>query len=284
MGEQFNKSNVGVGKTSSEDVGKSKSNATISYNFYGFSRSDVEAGLNEKKASPWKIAQAHTSLCGMAVVAYFYAKLKFEEYRQFVLDLHAYGTATSSAGYVLKTDPDKHLQQLKQGETGGMSPEDFILLASLRDQENGLFDYLPAQDRSSVSVNMEGLKGFSLPHEVAMLMKDLVGLNVADKTNIAFSIPTDDTVVEYIKTIQSALAQGHSIAMLVRMDMLNNIKPTFTTPDHWIGIIDIKIIVSTQQVDIKYFSWGDNPERRPYSHNIPLDVFIDGCFGYIEGK
>ncbi|HZF69891.1 hypothetical protein [Sulfuricurvum sp.] len=277
MGETHNKSNIAFGATNEENVGFSKADAVVTYNFYNFTRDEIKVDLEEKKNAPWKIAQAQTSLCGMAVVAYFYAKLKYDEYRQFVLDLHAYGTATSKAGYTLKTDPDKHLQQLKKDETGGMSPDDFILLASLRDQENGLFDYLPAQDRNTVSVNMEGLKGFSLPHEVAKLMKDLVGLDVIDKTNLAFSVPTDNTVIEYIKTIQSALAKGHSIAMLINADIFEDSKPFFTTPNHWIGIIELQVINTL--VRITCFSWG-----RIRKYDIKIDLLIDGCFGYIIGK
>lgn len=286
MGEINNKSNVAPGTTTSENVGSSKIEAKVTYDFYNFTREEIKKDLAIREKEPWQINQSHTSLCGMAVVAFFYAKKEYTDYKQFVLDLHAYGKATSATGYTVTTDTDKHLEVYKPGDgkyPPKMPPADYILLTVLRDFQNGMFDYDPnGDDGGNIS---EGGAGFSIPSDVSKLMKGLIGLEVYDDTNIAVSVPTDKTIVSYLQSIQTKLTNGYCIAMLINMDMLFNRKSFFTTPNHWIGIIDLDYDAKSKMVFIKSFTWGWNPEdKRNQPFRMSFDVFIDGCFGYIEGK
>ena len=283
MGEKHNKSNIGSGTTTAENVGSSKAEAVVTYDFYNFTREEIKKDLAIREKEPWQINQSHTSLCGMAVVAFFYAKKEYTDYKQFVLDLHAYGKATSATGYTVTTDTDKHLEVYKPGDgkyPPKMPPADYILLTVLRDFQNGMFDYDPnGDDGGNIS---EGGTGFSLPSDVSKYMKELVGLDVYDDTNIAMSVPTDQTIVSYLQSLQTKLTNGVCIALLINVDMLFNRKPFFTTPNHWIGLHGISFNAQTKKITLDFYSWGELAANK--RSGILFDVFIDCCFGYIEGK
>ena len=259
--------------------------------FRNFTVQEVEAGIQERIANPWKIDQGSTSLCGMAVVAYFYAKKKPSDYAQFVRNLHKYGKATSAAGYVLQTDSDRHLQEYSTSSkaypnassSGKVHPVDFMLLASLRDNENGILDYDPDGDNGG-SLG-EGSSGFSLPFEVAKLMKKLAGLTgIENNTNLVFSRTNFLAATKYLKDLESKLISGESIALLINMGLIYGEKSYPSKPEHWIGLNAINIDEKKQTVTMNIFTWGQYGHNKYKQIAISFDVFIDNVYGYVSGK
>jgi hypothetical protein len=267
------------------------------YAFHHFTVQEVEQGINDRIANPNLIDQGTTSLCGMAVVTYFYAKHKPNDYKQFVKSLHKNGEATSAAGYHLKKDQTEHLwdyeRNAKQGYPNDSTrkttihPVDFMLLSSLRTQENGALDYEPNRDHF-VAGKKEELTGMSLPNEVEKLMRELIGFkSVVNKTNLAFSKPNFYDVVNYAQKLQNYLASGYSVALLVNMGFLYNEKRAFSIPEHWVGLGSISVNQASKTITMQLFTWGESGYIDYWlsdKHVISFDVFIDNFYGYVAGK
>jgi hypothetical protein len=264
------------------------------YAFHNFTEQEVEQGINARMANPNLIDQGSTSLCGMAVVAYFYAKHKPNDYKQFVKSLHKNGEATSAAGYHLRKDQSKHLWDYENDKNQGypqdsygsktIHPVDFMLLSSLRTQENEALNYEPKKDHF-VAGKKEELTGISLPNEVEKLMRELIGFgSVINKTNLAFSKPNFYDVVNYAQKFQNYLASGYSVALLVNMGFLYNEKRAFSIPEHWVGLGSIS--VKNNEIIMQLFTWGADGKQNYWDkeYKISFDIFVDNLYGYIAGK
>src|SRR5690349_226344 len=78
--------------------------------FPNISRADVVSGLRARIASPVKIDQANTSLCGAASLMYCLASRKPDVYAQYVAEL--YQTGKGRLGK-LKVEPGKDCRAYK---------------------------------------------------------------------------------------------------------------------------------------------------------------------------
>jgi uncharacterized Zn-binding protein involved in type VI secretion len=268
--------------------------------FHNFTEQEVEQGINARMANPNLVDQGATSLCGAAVVTYFYAKHKPNDYKQFVKSLHKNGEATSAAGYHLRKDQTEHLWDYERyakqgyprasGSNDTINPVDFMLLASLRTQENGALKYEPKRYEPKsdkvLSGSIEGIKGMSLPNEVEKLMRELIGFKkVINQTNLAFSEPNFHDVVDYAAKLQRYLTSGFSVALLVSMSFLYNKKPTLSFPEHWVGLGSISVDKASKMITMQLFTWGKYGHQYYWNktYKISFDVFIDTLYGYVAG-
>ncbi|TDR27027.1 hypothetical protein [Hydromonas duriensis] len=275
------------GLTTNINNGEIQTTTTTPPDFYNFNYQEIEAGINARIANPYLIDQGSSSLCGMAASAHFYAQKRQSDYEQFVKSLHKYGKATSAAGYQLTTDTDKHLQQYAQSSkkypassiVGKVHPVDFILLASLRDHLNGVFDYDPDSDNAGGAV--EGGTGMSLPGDVTTLFKNMIGLS-----DVSFVLPIqtpsfkkDSFTIKSLDEIKSYLDKGYCVAMLIRMNLLSNKISNSPIPEHWIGIHELTYDANERTVDMTVFTWG---QSKTYS-KISFGAFNTNFLGFAKG-
>ena len=250
-------------------------------------RKDLKQEIEDRIINSSLIDQGGSSMCGIAVVGFNFAREQGEAYRKFVLDIHRMGKAKNIlTGYELLIDQDEHLLKYKPTDaeypldSNGvkkMTLADFIFLICIKDNLNVMFDYDP--DGPNAGGTIEGGTGLTLPNEVASIMKDIANYkDVINDTNLVTSRTRGASI--WVKKLQDKLSQGYRIGLLIDSDNFSkNKKSTFTIPTHWVGLININSNDSTQLVDVEVYTWGGTRKW-----TLSYDVFKDGYFGYIAGK
>lgn len=255
--------------------------------FRWFDRKQLKQEIEDRIINSYLIDQGGSSMCGIAVVGFNFARENGQVYKNFILDIHRKGKAKNAlTGYKLVIDNDQHLIEYKQTDivypeeslsTKKMALADFIFLICLKDNMNSVFDYDPNGPNAGGII--EGGTGLTLPHEVAQLMKDMANYkDVINDTNLVMSRSRSASV--WVNKLQDKLKLGYRIGLLIDSDNFSkNKKSIFTVPTHWVGLIDINCNDITELVDVNVYTWGGT---RIWT--LSYDVFKDGFFGYIAGK
>ncbi len=126
----------------------------------------------------------------------------------------------------------------------GMDQVDWILLASLRDDENTLLSYDDAGG---------GLSGLTMPVGLAKWFREANYSDVTNDTNIFFTKGLD-----HIKKAGALEAAGKRVCLLIDANMLkvvtqNNMS---TYPDHWVVLMSDVTVDASNNVSLKVHSWG----------------------------
>jgi len=255
--------------------------------FRWFDRNQLKQEIEDRIINSSLIDQGGSSMCGIAVVGFNFAREQGEAYRNFVLDIHRMGKAKNQlTGYELLIDQDEHLLKYKLTDARypsdstsvkKMAVADFIFLICIKDNLNLIFDYDP--DGANAGGLVEGGTGLTLPNEVASIMRNIANYqDVINDTNLITSRTRGASI--WAKKLQDKLNQGYRIGLLIDSDNFSkNKKSTFTVPTHWVGLININSNDTTELVDVEVYTWGGTRKWI-----LSYDVFKDGYFGYIAGK
>jgi hypothetical protein len=147
------------------------------YSFRYLDKKEVERNINKRISFPYLINQQSTSLCGIASIAYIFAKSNSTGYNNFITNMHKKGIALiDQTGYKVEIDNDEHLVELKpqNKKVGSLEFADYLFLATIRDFKNILWDYDTRKDDSKIEETLEGCTGISFPHIISGLMKDVL--------------------------------------------------------------------------------------------------------------
>ncbi len=259
------------------------------YRFRWFDRQKIiiETGLRANVSST--IDQGASSLCGIAVVGYYFAKEQPKIYSEFILNMHRTGKAIiSTNNYKVEIDKDEHLIDYKESDIkypkssnrkDKILTADFIFLVVLKDFLNIAFDYDPDSENSGGIV--EGVTGLTLPSEVATVMKNISNYNnVIDETNLVTS--KWQSASNSADELEKKITQGYKIALLIDADNFTENKidlVSWSKPTHWVGLLNIVDNKKLKELNVTVFTW--NSIR---TWTVSHDAFKNGYFGYVAGK
>lgn len=234
--------------------------------FRWFDRLVVEQEIEEHLISPWKINQAHTSLCGMACIFYLFAKEQPQEYKKFAKTLFRTGVATFNNYTVSPADDilEKKISIAGYPDGVGRMPlVDFITMAGTRNTVN-----------KNYKGGSEDFAAINWPHLMTTLSEKLLGYENVTSKGIYNPIKTilysNFEVTKKIEDLNNQIRDGYKIILMIDSDMIND-DPSdklWELEYHWIvleGVINNRVPMlnsngnAEHYIDFSVFSWGTNP-------------------------
>jgi hypothetical protein len=234
---------------------------------------DVVAGLRIRIKDPKKIDQAGSLLCGPAAFAFDLATDDPVTYAKAIISLFTGGTGVIGT---LLLRPKKDL--LFSHFSGGINAVDWILLASLRDSSNYIFDVEEVDDLLGVA---------TLPSTVESWLKSVGYTKVFNETNVWFTKNSHN-----LRAAGRLFQEGYRIFLFVNSAILKSAKQTNPSlaPDHFVMLQSpIEIagppLESLQTASCRVYSWGEE-QSVPQDAKIPLKLpdFLLNYYGYLAFK
>lgn len=160
----------------------------------------------------------------------------------------------------------------------GMDQVDWILLASLRDDENTIL----VSNESTLfgSSTLGGLRGLTLPSGLAKWFNQANYTGVTNDTNVFFTKNLD-----HIKKTSSVRDKGNRVCLLIDVKMLSvaNQNNMSTYPDHWVVLMSKVTADSSNNISFKVHSWG-NIMPVPQMATVSVDNFRKNYYGIVAAK
>jgi len=150
----------------------------------------------------------------------------------------------------------------------GMDQVDWILLASLRDDENSILNYDNASGTTS---------GLTMPSGLAKWFNQANYTGVTNDTNVFFTKNLD-----HIKKASSLRAKGNRGCLLIDGNMLEvaNQNNMSTYPDHWVVLMSNVTVDASNNISLKVHSWGKIMPV-PQMGTMSADTFCKSYYGYV---
>jgi hypothetical protein len=271
---------------------------------------DIEARLKD----PDTFNQGQTWLCGIATFARVWAIDCPEQYAQLAVDLFEKGQGTligakKYGGKIIK--PSKTLLESPAGDQ--VSHGDWIVLASIREAFNQVFDYqadeglghIRAWNFPSDVVGEFKATGYSRIISKAGLSSG--GVGSLDEASTLFDdgwrviLLVHSDIVASRKASSSGPAPSRAsipntpenFGKIWRIDKGPDTPPpikgqTFRTSDHWIGL-NSSITISRWGAEwmvqpFQVYSWDGKHTVPGWKAPVPLSIFNDYYFGYVAAK
>lgn len=228
-------------------------------------RAQIAAGLDQRIDNPSLINQGPLNVCGSAAIVYMLAShdpLRFVNIVQQVFEQGSasLGSETLTAGTDLRNNtPPANMEQV-----------DWVLLSSMRDSENAIFDYEgnPSEDASAIST----------PGDLQHWMKSVLKCKDVDWQSAYVSGEMD-----VIRAAGAAAGAGKNVTLLIDAAMMKNLpkEGKIGSPNHWV-VMKSDITEATdehqnQKVQFSVWTWGQSPEVL----NLDKSVFIKTFYGAI---
>lgn len=233
---------------------------------------DVTKALRERVDKPEAINQGGSMLCGPAAFAYNLAKHQPDQYVKAVTDLYLVGTAVIGTLFI---KPKTNL--IFARFQGGINAADWILLASLRDSSNWLFDITDIGDL---------LGAPTAPYSMRSWLEGMGYTDIVDETNLFF---TKD--LKNLRRASRRFDRSYKVFLFINSNVLEKPEADFSVaPDHWVMLlsgvqIDGPPLESLQKLKFRLYSWGeeqDLPDGDPAGLAVPK--FLPYYYGHIAFK
>jgi hypothetical protein len=248
------------------------------------SRADLADGLVARINNPQNVSSAASQLCGAASVIYNLAQKEPSAYARLAIDLFEKGQGKVNA---LTIKPSADLR--KTPVPAGNDPADWIVLASLRDDENWLFTYhgderwkIPFTDAS-----LDEAKAIQMPHTVAAWFKSFGFSDVKNVTNVLFTKGWDD-----VRDADKLYRGDYKVSLFINTNMLKTAtqgEPS-GVPNHWVGMAS-PILSSTNHLDptatisATVYTWGRLRDvHQDASKKMTVKEFLGNFYGYVAAK
>lgn len=255
--------------------------------FRWFNEQTVKEQLADRVEKPQLIDQHHTSLCGVAAVAYLLAKdyplLFVNKFMEF---LRTGETLINK----FEVKPNPSLYEMKPGDTkmkypysqrdGIMEEADWLVLAGIRSSDNHSYEGKEGEDFDAIN----------WPSFMTKIVKDLYGADVVeDKTSLKgamaglFSAPHH----QELRTIQQEFERGYDFIFMIDADMLSNTVSSVGCINqyHWIVYQgELKIDEEKKECGFKYYSWGRLMRGDVCAIPLSFDAFDSNFYGCIKCK
>lgn len=224
-------------------------------------QADLVTGMKDRIKFPNHINTSTVNLCGPAA---FFRCLAMDDpvmYVKAVIDLYR----TNSA--LIGTRKFKSSQSLRITTPPAKAPAvDWILLGSLRDDENTLLNYTEGV----------GVDGITLPSAVEKWFKQAGYTNVKNVTNVFF---TKD--LANIKKAGELLAADNRVCLFINADMLSATKQTHKSviPDHWVCLTDA-VKLDGDNISTQLWCWG-KARTVPAQGTLSTSSFLGNYYGYV---
>jgi hypothetical protein len=228
------------------------------------SRADVASSIDSRLADLGGLQQLHTPLCGPAAVVYEVLRRRPDLYAQWAVELWQTGSIT------LKGERHSISAGLRRSAIqGGMSRADWIVLASLRDIENWVFD-LQAGDVDDWA-NVDGITGpWAMKGWIETL---LCGWGTNMETSLVYGEYDD------LELAGRYVANGGVAFINVNVDALRK-HDGGNLPDHWMALTAApRIDRQTGCVELEAWTYGEPPKW----YRLNRDQFEDAFYGVVVG-
>ncbi len=238
----------------------------------GTNVNDVKKRLLELIDDPDKFNQNPLPLCGPAAFFRQWTKNSPIQFANFAVDLYKFGQAKIGSYLISpvterKNPGGKNLIDTNYSKEAPKTirAADWYLMSSLRNQENGVFDFQGTEG--------ENVSAITYPKDlVRWLSATSLYKNISDEVNLFFSKSYSDTV---------SYSPGKSdVYLFINSYMLGNDakagkKEPFSIVDH-IVVLDSKIILKNNHVSLTVWSWAEL-----YHLDLRKDVFEDNFYGAV---
>lgn len=234
--------------------------------------------LRQRISSPWLIDQHTSSLCGPAALFYCLAKDAPQLYVQCMIDLFCTGSATV---HNLSLTPSSGCRSARVPT--GMSPVDWVMLASLRDSSNSFFNYDSASDQFS---------GITLPGHLKRWFEQVGYSSVRERSNLYF-----DGGIDNLIEAQNAFNANKNVCLFISAKALSLPFAVSVIPNHWVVMSRPFLVgsplnsiycqnlddIEEKKFSLPVFTWG----REKYELNaqdLSVGEFGDYYFGYVSAS
>jgi hypothetical protein len=234
-------------------------------------KSKLIQGLLERVTDPCKVDQGRRSLCGPAAIFHELARLQPARYVAIARSLYETGKFSDGTATI---KPSKDL--LNSQVPTGISTADWLLLASLRDSENFLFD---VEHNDSWE---EGLTGLTTPSDMVDWTEEILRFRNAE-SDLTPLAGEQDALREADKVTQA----GGVAFLLIHTAMLpHGDDPWVSYPEHWVaykpGQLSIKDagFWGDDRLRFSVYTWGQCGKIV----DIDEEPFEDFMFGVVTGQ
>jgi len=185
-------------------------------------RAKLVDDLRQRIGNPNLISSDSTNLCGPAAFIRNLATDNPVRYVQAVVNLYESGRAVVGTR-VIRAGSDL----LKYNTPNDVSPADWIMLASLRDDDNWFFDYQSKND---------GASAITMPHSMKSWFEQAGYKDVINETNIFFH--KDDSSA---KRASNLFSEGYKVCLFINTNMLYDSTHDEGSlhPDHWVVLLSL---------------------------------------------
>lgn len=236
-------------------------------------RADLAQGLLARIDDPNLINQGQASLCGPAD---FFRDLAIDDpvsYARAAVELYETG-----ATYVGKQNirPCHDLKVHLIPQHAGIDPADWILCASLRDQDNWFFDYQSETD---------DIAGITMPHSMADWFRKAGYTDVTNDTNVFACKDLPNA-----KAASGLFSRGYKVSLFINADMLDSDSQDSPSvfPNHWVALTSLISISGIEadpasKVSFEVYTWGGR-RNVPASGSLSIKQFLSNYYGYVACK
>lgn len=235
-------------------------------------REALAAGMLDRVRNPYNVNQRAGPFCGPSAIVFELVRRDPLRYVQVCRSLYENGSFRSRTEEVRPRDA-----LLNSRVGGGLSPVDWMLVATLRDAENALFP-IEGEDQSGT---MAQIAGITTPWEMKGWTSELLGFDDA-RYESTYLFGEFDAM----RDAHGAFRLGGVGFLMVNSAMAGNDAPLIGHPDHWVAYdgdlhIDEGIWYAWDSGRIRFscYTWGS---RR--SVDVGEGPFEDWMWGAVMGR
>jgi hypothetical protein len=227
-------------------------------------RSEIASGLAKRVVDPTLINQGRADLCAPASLVYDLARTRVVEYVNAVTGLFDRGSTRIGD---LLVEPCNDLRFYKP-PTGSIEQVDWIIIASIRDSENWLWDYESVDDRGGTN-----------PPELTSWLKKAGYTDLKEDWNNVLN-----KTAANLKEADELYSKNYHVFLRVDANVLEGKKVRLSQPNHRV-VLASRVTTNwspTSSVTMDVYTWGA-------IHTLPkdpmiLDDFLDYYYGYVAAR
>jgi hypothetical protein len=240
----------------------------------------VARDVRTRLENPNSFAQGNTFLCGIATFVRVWATDNPVGYAQLAIDLFEKGKGqiVGHARYGGKDiAPSDALLASPVG--GGVPDGDWIVLASIREAFNSVFDY-------GADEGIFRIKAWNMPSDVGREFRAAGYTNIVEKAGLTKG------GIQSLEEASDLYDDGWRVILLVHSDIISSPVPLtggrfLRTSNHWIGLnsaIDINRFGPEWTIKpFDVYSWNGPYKVPKWGKPVPMGVFNQYYFGYVAG-
>lgn len=252
-------------------------------------RNKVAEGLENRIAFPHYLNQMNTNICGVAAFVRQWIKDDPIGFAELGISLFENGSGYMGRGKNHGKDirPSKELKNSRVPRTGSgtgagteMNHADWIVMASIREAFNSVFDY-------SANEGIFAIRAWNFPSEVMDTFKAAGYVEVVDETDWG----NTQGVVSLMEASRK-FQNNWRVVLLINARMLDDktlgTEAAFPTSDHWVGLqsaIPVTLKGPVYYVSqFKVFTWGKDRMVPEKAATVNLSALLNNYYGYIAAK
>jgi len=272
--------------------------------FPQFTKQVILDGITDRITKPSDIDQAYTSLCGPSAFYYTLTRNRPDLFVRAAIDLYVTGKAKLGN---LSINPSQSMKSYSLPSNAAMNPVDWIILASLRDSQNSIFNYDEISDE---------IGGITYPGDI-ISWYDKVGFKTTNNASV-----TGTAGIENLLRAHETRRNHQSVSLLIDAKIIQASSyrkgQMAMFPNHWVVLssdvfIDSMLLngglalqLKTERensqnedvgdfddigkdfvhnVSFNVYSWGTTTQKlggRTGTGSIDLETFLNNYFGFVS--